>query len=80
MTYRGTVQNGVVVFVGDEKPPEGISVEVYARQLSSQDAEECPTDRKIFDVERYAVDTGIPDLALNHDHYLYGLPKVNDGE
>jgi hypothetical protein len=22
--------------------------------------------------------TGIPDLATNHDHYLYGHPKVDD--
>ena len=25
-----------------------------------------------------ATPTGIPDLALNIDHYLYGFPKVND--
>jgi hypothetical protein len=25
-----------------------------------------------------AAPTGIPDLALNIDHYLYGSPKVND--
>lgn len=26
-------------------------------------------------VENYAVDTGIEDFSLNHDHYLYGVPK-----
>ena len=26
----------------------------------------------------YAIDTGIPDLATNVDHYLYGHPKVGD--
>jgi hypothetical protein len=26
-------------------------------------------------VEDYAVDTGIEDFSLNHDHYLYGVPK-----
>ena len=25
-----------------------------------------------------AVDTGIPDLGRNIDHYLYGHPKVED--
>jgi hypothetical protein len=25
-----------------------------------------------------AIDTGIPDLAVNIDHYLYGYPKVTD--
>lgn len=27
------------------------------------------------DLDIPAADTGIPDLALNHDHYLYGVPK-----
>jgi hypothetical protein len=26
-------------------------------------------------VEECQVDTGIPDLAHQHDHYLYGTPK-----
>ncbi len=26
-------------------------------------------------LEDLAVDTGIPDLAAQHDHYLYGVPK-----
>ena len=26
-------------------------------------------------VDRIAIETGIPDLARQHDHYLYGLPK-----
>ena len=24
---------------------------------------------------RHAIDTGIPDLAEEHDHYIYGTPK-----
>lgn len=26
-------------------------------------------------LEDIALDTGIPDLAAQHDHYLYGIPK-----
>lgn len=26
-------------------------------------------------IEQCAIDTGIPDLAHQHDHYLYGTPK-----
>lgn len=26
-------------------------------------------------IDEYAVETGISDLAENHDHYLYGTPK-----
>jgi len=29
----------------------------------------------LADLDLIAVDTGIPDLAVQHDHYLYGLPK-----
>lgn len=29
----------------------------------------------LLDVEEWACDTGISDLARNHDHYLYGAKK-----
>lgn len=28
------------------------------------------------DLDLMAVDTGINDLAVQHDHYLYGMPKL----
>lgn len=30
-----------------------------------------------FNLSSLAVKTGIPDLAAEHDHYLYGTPKRN---
>jgi hypothetical protein len=30
----------------------------------------------LFRMGDYAMETGIPDLATNADHYLYGHPKV----
>ncbi len=29
----------------------------------------------LVDVDALAIETGIPDLATQHDHYLYGVPK-----
>ena len=29
----------------------------------------------LSDVDNFAIETGIPDLATQHDHYLYGVPK-----
>lgn len=29
----------------------------------------------LLDVDDFAIETGIPDLAKNHDHYLYGVGK-----
>jgi len=33
-----------------------------------------------FDLASLAVKTGIPDLATEHDHYLYGTPKRDPNE
>ena len=29
----------------------------------------------LADIDNIAIETGIPDLASQHDHYLYGVPK-----
>ena len=29
----------------------------------------------IYQIHQHAVDTGVPDLAAQHDHYLYGANK-----
>lgn len=73
MTYRGKVANGVIVLDGDQKLPEGTSVTVQpiVDAKKSGDA--------IYRLADLAVPTGIPDLARNVDHYLYGHPKVDDG-
>ena len=34
-----------------------------------------PWVQLVNNIENHAIDTGIPDLAENHDHYLYGLNK-----
>jgi hypothetical protein len=34
-----------------------------------------PTLPPIYQLHQHAVDTGIPDLAAQHDHYLYGVSK-----
>ncbi|WP_089728898.1 hypothetical protein [Candidatus Thiosymbion oneisti] len=34
-----------------------------------------PADEFIENIDSIAVDMGPPDLAEQHDHYLYGIPK-----
>lgn len=81
MVYQGTVQNGVVVFASGVQLPEGAPVKV---ELLPQPAETKTTkvDKSQLDpvwrMGESAVDTGIPDLSVNIDHYLYGHPKVKD--
>ncbi len=81
MVYQGTVQNGVVVFPNGIQLPDGTPVQV---ELLSESSGPKPTENNgeqldpIWKMGELAVDTGIPDLSVNIDHYLYGHPKVKD--
>lgn len=82
MSYKGTVKNGVVVLDPGVILPEGTPVRVEAEpafQKKTGTTGGSPEDDPLFDMTKYAVDTGIPDLAINLDHYLYGHPKVENG-
>lgn len=68
MTYRGRVSNGVVVIEGGVNLPEGTLVTIEAPEVKAAGAGEDP----LYNLADLAVTTGIPDLALNIDHYLYG--------
>ncbi len=65
MSYRGIVRNGKIELNPGETLPEGTVVRV--EPLDGRD----PAD----DLAAEAVPTGIPDLASQHDHYIYGTPK-----
>jgi hypothetical protein len=74
MTYRGSIQNGVVVFEGHVPLPEGTVVKV---EPESPAVVAKPSD-PVYRIYELAAPTGVPDLSLNLDHYLYGAPKVTD--
>ena len=78
MTYRGTVANGVVVLDRPIELPDGTEVEVrpLAAPKACGEAEgHVPTLAERLAPFIGCLD-GLPsDLAENHDHYLYGLPK-----
>jgi hypothetical protein len=80
MVYQGTVQNGVVVLPNGVNLPEGSPVRVELIEKATSGTARSPKDDILFRMQEYAVDTGIPDLATNIDHYLYGHPKVDDGK
>ena len=81
MSYKGTVKNGVVVLEPGADIPENTMVRV--EPFPPEQPEPAPVaDADLDPVWRMAElarDTGIPDLAVNADHYLYGHPKVTDG-
>ena len=74
MIYRGRVKGGVVVF-DDAKIPDGVAVKV--EPVAAEPALD-PLDDPFYRIDELAVETGIPDLSTNIDHYLYGHPKVED--
>jgi hypothetical protein len=79
MTYRGTVKNGVVILEPDAKLPEGTPVRVELEPAQPQAGEAAlpaPEDDPLWNLTKFAGETGIPDLSVNVDHYLYGHPKV----
>lgn len=74
MTYRGRVQNGVVVIEGGVAIPDGTVVTIETHEVRAAAGAEDP----LYKLGELAIESGVPDLALNIDHYLYGHPKVSD--
>lgn len=71
MTYRGRVKNGVVVLEKSASLPEGTEVEVSPLKVEA----DAPTLNERYKDFIGIVDGLPPDMAENHDHYLYGTPK-----
>ena len=76
MTYKGHVQNGVIVIDEPVEMHEGMEVLVDFGPLDSEGHSQPPQSFR----QRYAAvigkAKGLPeDAAENHDHYLYGAPK-----
>ena len=71
MVYRGRVQNGVVVVEGAPDLPEGAEVRV---ELLTAEEQGSTLGQRLMKFS--GVLKGLPsDLARNHDHYLYGVPR-----
>ncbi len=79
LSVKGTFQNGVAhpsepVEEREEQPVIITFLdEAYAGPTPPADDEAWSALEQL--VEDCAVETGIPDLAHQHDHYLYGKPK-----
>jgi hypothetical protein len=76
MVYRGRIDHGVVVLEGDVRLPEGAIVDVVVVQPEAAPG----AADSVYRLDELATPSGIADLALNVDHYLYGHPKVSDGQ
>jgi hypothetical protein len=81
MTYHGTVQNGVILIDGGVRLPEGAEVQIEladGAQPTADTGGEPTIGQKLAALGRWAETQpcDLPeDVAINHDHYLYGLPN-----
>jgi hypothetical protein len=77
MTYRGHVENGMIRLEQSPLLPEGAEVEVRLL-VDSPPHEGDEGIPSLYDRLKDLVGKaeGLPpDASVNHDHYLYGLPK-----
>lgn len=63
-------ENGVFRPIEKVNLTNGIKVKITIKLSEEKDPAETIPD--------LAIDTGITDLAVNIDHYLYGLPKQTE--
>lgn len=75
MTYRGHIENGVVVVDESAELPEGAGVEITI--VAGDAAYQSGADDSHAGLMRFAgIIKDMPeDASLNVDHYLYGHPK-----
>jgi hypothetical protein len=74
MVYRGQVVKGAILLETGVEFPDGAEVRIEvipSRVPPTEDTKGEPLAR----MTDLAVETGIPDLATNLDHYLYGHPR-----
>jgi hypothetical protein len=76
MVYHGRVKNGTILLEPGIELPDGAAVRVEL-ELSGESPAGTGDDPLLKMVD-LAVETGIPDLATNVDHYLYAHPKASD--
>ncbi len=76
MVYRGRINQGVIVWENSARPPDGAVVDVVIVETPTS-ADSALGVHKLDDL---AMSSGVPDLATNIDHYLYGHPRVSDAK
>jgi hypothetical protein len=81
VAYRGKIKNGKVLLENPKALPDGTEVEVRRVKKAKKPTKppkKKPRPRSF--AERFAAFIGKakhlpPDMSVNLDHYLYGLPK-----
>lgn len=78
MVYKGHVEKGVVVFDDQVSLPEGLKVQIQPLPIAQAESEVSNKSETLGQklLKHAGKAVGLPpDLAENHDYYLYGTPK-----
>ena len=77
MVYRGHVENGMIRLEDAPVLPEGLPAEVrlLADGSSHEEQQKAPSVCEVLREFVGKAEGLPPDASLNHDHYLYGVPK-----
>ena len=74
MDRKGTIENGRLVLDDGSTLPDGTRVRVTIGDGAAR-RKTAKLREPLAQIGRHAVRTGKPDLADEHDHHAYGLPK-----
>lgn len=74
MDRKGTIENGRLVLDDGSQLPDGTRVRVTIGDGSNR-RRPAKAGEPLTRIGRHAVRTGKSDLADEHDHHAYGLPK-----
>jgi hypothetical protein len=77
-SVKGTYRNGIIQLDEPVSAEEGQPVIITFVEFidqPEQSSEDSSWDDLMDFIEENAIETGIPDLAHQHDHYLHGTPK-----
>ena len=77
-TLKAIYQNGTLKLIEPIELDEGAEVDVVVLVTEPRNGDEDTISswNALADlVDECAIDTGISDLAKQHDHYLYGTPR-----
>ena len=60
-----------------QEPADYLKVAIETLFPSHVDHDDIPTDWDALDriIDSHQMETGVPDLAHQHDHYIHGKPK-----
>ena len=80
ITVKGKVENGQILALEPlDEEFEGREVQITLIESTKESEDDKSGLAELFEfVEKNSIETGIGDLAHQHDHYLYGTPKRED--